>query len=230
MSEKLLDRTRGALGEQMIERIQKLRFCVVGCGGTGALFAEMLVRTGALDITLVDGDRVEESNLNRVLGFLVKDTGRKKVEVLKSRFEEINPVVSIKVEDCHLRKHDPEDTRGQKVRDSVHDSEIVIIAVDKNNDRIECEKLCRNNNLKTLGIGVYVDIDGMSGYEVAWCAKTPFEKKEEEGYGAGSYVSIVVEATAKAFAMLLYHLEVPNSTNYKYCCKSYKNYIIESAD
>ncbi len=215
----------------MIECIQKLRFCVVGCGGTGALFAEMLVRTGALDITLVDGDSVEESNLNRVLGFLMKDTGRKKVDVLKSRFEEINPEASIKVENCHLRKLDPDVARGQEVRDSIHDSEVVIIAVDNNNDRIECEELCRSNNLKTLGIGVHVNADGTSGYEITWCPKTPLAKKEEEGYGVGSYASIVIEATAAAFTMLLHHLKVPNSTNYKYCYKSYtSDYLVKDDD
>ena len=41
------DRTSKALGDKVMERLRSLRFCIVGCGGTGANFAEMLVRTGA---------------------------------------------------------------------------------------------------------------------------------------------------------------------------------------
>ena len=85
------DRTAKALGNDVMERLRSLRFCIVGCGGTGANFAEMLVRTGATRLTLIDGSGVEESNLNRVFSFSYSDCGDPKVEALKRRLESIRP-------------------------------------------------------------------------------------------------------------------------------------------
>ena len=62
-------RTRKALGDDLMDSLAKRRFCVVGCGGTGATFAEMLVRSGATKITLIDGGPVKRSDLNRVFTF-----------------------------------------------------------------------------------------------------------------------------------------------------------------
>ena len=63
------DRTAKALGDDVMDKLRTKRFSVVGCGGTGANFAEMLVRSGATQIDLIDGDVVNESNLNRVSSF-----------------------------------------------------------------------------------------------------------------------------------------------------------------
>ena len=65
------DRTSKALGDKVMERLRSLRFCIVGCGGTGANFAEMLVRTGATRLALIDGAVVKEEDLNRVFGLLL---------------------------------------------------------------------------------------------------------------------------------------------------------------
>ena len=73
------DRTVKALGDDVMGKLRSLHFCIVGCGGTGASFAEMLVRTGALRLTLIDGSRVEDSNLNRVFSFFPEDYGKRKV-------------------------------------------------------------------------------------------------------------------------------------------------------
>ncbi len=229
MMSELLKRTEEALGKDLILEIQKYQYCIVGCGGTGALLAEMLVRAGTKKIVLIDGDRVEESNLNRVISFTKDDIGEMKVRALKNRFEKINPCIKVLIEACVFREHDSSDEAGQKVRDAVCNSDIVLIAVDKNNSRIECEKLCyKDSQKKVLGIGVHVGKKaGYSHYECAWQPKTPPETKDEEGYGNGSYSSIVVEATSVAFSMLLHNLKNPNSNNFKYFFKSYKDFIPE---
>ena len=69
-------RTTAALGDELMERLSSLQFCIVGCGGTGANFAEMLVRTGANRLVLIDGGCVKKSGLNRVFGFTVQDVGK----------------------------------------------------------------------------------------------------------------------------------------------------------
>ncbi len=226
----ILNRTRPAIGDDLITALQENKFCIVGCGGTGALFAEMLVRTGAKNITLIDGDVVESSNLNRVIGFTKKDIDCKKVDVLASRFKEISPDVEITTISHHLRKYDKSDKDAQIARNAVCNSHISIIAVDKNCIRIECEKLVRESRGKDkkreyIGIGVVVNENGHFEFECAWNRNTPIDKKEEEGYGAGSFISIVVEATSVAFSMLLHNLKHPESDRFRYYYKEYKDFI-----
>ncbi|MCL6647165.1 MAG: ThiF family adenylyltransferase [Chloroflexi bacterium] len=48
-------------------RLRRLRVGVVGAGGTGSLVAELLVRAGVGQVVLIDDEKVEEVNLNRVL-------------------------------------------------------------------------------------------------------------------------------------------------------------------
>ena len=231
MNDSFLERTSLALGKELMSKFEQKKFCVVGCGGTGALFAEMLVRTGALTVTLIDEDDVEASNLNRVVSFVRADIGKPKVKVLKSRLESINPKARVTSIDCYLGQLDPGDCEGQRSRDAVCNSDIAIIAVDENRYRIECEKLCRKEGrVKYLGIGVYVDEIGSAGYECYWSSpsslrETPEKRKEDEGYGrGGSYAAIVIEATSVAFSMLLHHLKNPSSRDFCYFFKSYKNF------
>jgi len=70
------------------------RVAIVGCGGLGSNIASMLLRSGVLDLTLIDFDRVEESNLNRQL-FFRDQIGRPKVEALAETLRRIDPRVSL---------------------------------------------------------------------------------------------------------------------------------------
>ena len=91
------DRTVRALGDDVMEQLKSLRFCIVGCCGTGANFAEMLVRTGTRRLTLIDGTTVDESNLNRAFSFTYSDCGKLKVAALKRCLESIRPDLNIHV-------------------------------------------------------------------------------------------------------------------------------------
>lgn len=79
------------IGEDGLVRLAACRVTVVGLGGVGGYAVEVLARSGVGALTLIDGDKVEESNLNRQIAALSKDIGRYKAEVLAERVEEINP-------------------------------------------------------------------------------------------------------------------------------------------
>ena len=79
------------IGEDGLARLAACRVTVVGLGGVGGYAVEVLARSGVGALTLIDGDKVEESNLNRQIAALSKDIGRYKAEVLAERVEEINP-------------------------------------------------------------------------------------------------------------------------------------------
>ena len=78
------------IGEDGLARLAACRVTVVGLGGVGGYVVEVLARSGVGALTLIDGDKVEESNLNRQIAALRKDIGRYKAEVLAERVEQIN--------------------------------------------------------------------------------------------------------------------------------------------
>ena len=212
------DRTRKALGDEVMARLRSLRFCIVGCGGTGANFAEMLVRTGALKLTLIDGTKVEESNLNRVFSFSQSDCEEPKVEALRRRLESIRPDLDIRVLQDSFKT--PEDILedcliGQQVRDAVHDADVVFIGTDTNRARLAIEDLHQDKDGgMLLSCGVLVDRKSdVFEFECTWSPTTPPERVDEKGYGPenASFASVIHEATSVAFTMLLSHLSCANS-------------------
>ena len=220
-----LHSTTVGLGNDLVETLQQKQFCVVGCGAVGVAFAEMLVRSGATKLYLIDGDEVERKNLNRLTGFVEGDVGKKKVEVLKKYLENISPNISVQTEAYHLKKIYPGDERAKSARNLVAKSDIVVIAMDSNIARIECENLCKNaTQTQYLSVGVEVDkSQELLFFECVWKPKTPEEVKDREGYGPenGSFQSIVLEATAVGFNMMLHHLQNPNSRQFTYYAKEY---------
>lgn len=85
------DRQVRAFGEPGQRLLKSLRYCVVGAGGTGSLVCQQLAHLGARDITVIDPDNVETTNLNRVVGSTSATVGVAKVEVVAAMIRNINP-------------------------------------------------------------------------------------------------------------------------------------------
>lgn len=90
-------RTQLLLGDEKMERLRSAHVLVVGLGGVGAYAAEMLCRAGVGRMTIVDADMVQPTNINRQLPALHSTQGMKKVEVLETRYKDINPVLDLRV-------------------------------------------------------------------------------------------------------------------------------------
>jgi molybdopterin/thiamine biosynthesis adenylyltransferase len=73
----------------------RARVAVVGLGGLGGTVTEILSRLGVGRLTLLDGDRFEDSNLNRQLLSTVEGLGQLKSEAALARVGRINPSVEI---------------------------------------------------------------------------------------------------------------------------------------
>ena len=80
-----LDRTARLLGLPAMEALAAARVVVLGLGGVGSFTAEALARAGVGHLTLVDGERVEESNANRQLHALEGEFGRFKADAVADR-------------------------------------------------------------------------------------------------------------------------------------------------
>ena len=106
MSENRADwqqRTGLLLGEEKMERLRKAHVLVVGLGGVGAYAAEMLCRAGVGQMTIVDADTVQPTNINRQLPALHSTLGKPKAEVLAERFRDINPGIRLTVLPVYLK-------------------------------------------------------------------------------------------------------------------------------
>ena len=222
---ELNESTKLAIGESLLKKIQETQFCIVGCGGVGSLFAEMLARTGANNISLIDCDRVEHKNLNRT-PFLLSDIGSYKVEALKNRLESINKKINIEIINRAFGCYNEKDIDRQEVRDLVANSDITLISVDKNEVRINCEQLLHDVKKEYLVIGVEVN-KNISRYACGWMTKTPNNEKNLEGYGEnnGSYMSIVAEAVCSGFNLMMHHMENNVSSENQRIERKYENYL-----
>ncbi len=83
------------IGEQGQRILQDATVVCIGVGGLGTASAGYLAAMGVGTLILVDGDRVELSNLNRQLLYETGDVGRLKVEAARDRLEDINPECNV---------------------------------------------------------------------------------------------------------------------------------------
>ncbi len=91
----MFSRSTALLGEKSMTLLQSKRVILFGIGGVGSWCAECLIRTGLTHLTIVDGDTVQPSNLNRQLPATQVTIGQPKVLALKERLLTINPNATI---------------------------------------------------------------------------------------------------------------------------------------
>ena len=79
------ERAAMVYGEDAIKKLRASSVAVFGLGGVGGTLAEALARAGVGRLLLVDGDRVERSNINRQLVALESTLGQYKTDVMRAR-------------------------------------------------------------------------------------------------------------------------------------------------
>ena len=95
----MFDRLELLIGKDNINKIKSTKVLIVGVGGVGGECALSLIRSGIENITIVDFDKVDISNINRQVVAFHSTIGKKKVDVLENIIKDINP-------DCKVSKYD----------------------------------------------------------------------------------------------------------------------------
>ena len=90
MIKNWLERTELLINEEGLEKLATANILVVGLGGVGSFAAEFVARSGVGRMTIVDGDYVDITNINRQLPALHSTIGMPKVEVVSKRLMDIN--------------------------------------------------------------------------------------------------------------------------------------------
>ncbi|MGI6604314.1 MAG: tRNA threonylcarbamoyladenosine dehydratase [Firmicutes bacterium] len=88
-------RTALLVGEDGLRKLAAAKVAIFGVGGVGSFAVEALARVGVGKLVLVDHDRVMKSNINRQIMALQSTVGRLKVEVLRERIHDINPLAIV---------------------------------------------------------------------------------------------------------------------------------------
>lgn len=115
---------------------------LLGGAGIGSIIAECALRFGFENITIIDGDQIEESNLNRQ-NYTEKDVLANKVDVIKERLESINSKANIKVYNCFLT--------GDNVKEYIKGHKVAINALDFSSEvPLLFDKICQKENIPVL--------------------------------------------------------------------------------
>ena len=136
-------RTKLLLGEQKIKKIFESKVTVVGLGAVGSFAVEILARVGVGNLTLVDFDVVQESNINRQLYALHSTINIKKAELAKNRVLDINPNCKVKTFDVFVNT----DTLNTIFSET---PDIVIDAIDSYNPKLRLLEYCYKHNIKII--------------------------------------------------------------------------------
>lgn len=91
-----LSRLKLLTNDEKLERIKNSNVLLIGLGGVGGYVFETLIRSGILNITVVDGDVFEESNLNRQLLSTSLTINKNKTDAALERALIINDKVNVK--------------------------------------------------------------------------------------------------------------------------------------
>ncbi|MDF1695523.1 MAG: ThiF family adenylyltransferase [Saprospiraceae bacterium] len=134
-------RNRIYLNAEEQEKIKNYPILLGGCG-IGSVIAECALRLGFENITIIDGDQVELSNLNRQ-NYTVEDINKDKTAAIESRLKAINTEANIKVHNCFLS--------AENMADFISDHKIAINALDFSTDApLEFDRICQENNIPIL--------------------------------------------------------------------------------
>ena len=123
------------IGEQGQEYVRQTKVAIVGLGGLGSQVLQMLAYLGVRDFVLVDFDKVEATNLNRLVGAGPKDLGRYKVDVAERMIRRI-----VGKSRFTIQKFES-DLREQRVLDALKKVDVIFGCVDKDGARLILNEL-----------------------------------------------------------------------------------------
>lgn len=144
MDKSWLERTELLIKEEGILKLRNAKLLVVGLGGVGSFAAEFLARAGVGHLTLVDGDTVDITNINRQLPALHSSIGQSKAKLVADRMIDINPSIQLEVIPQFLN---PEDMA--QVLDSTP-FDYVLDCIDSVSPKVELIKQARRRKIKII--------------------------------------------------------------------------------
>lgn len=138
-----LVRLESLVGSENIEKIKSTNILILGLGGVGGYTLESLIRCGIENITIVDGDTIKESNINRQIIVTSKNIGKYKTREWKKRIKNINKNAVVNIINTYITEENIECLFGQNY-------DYIIDACDTTKVKIKLIKECAKRNIKLV--------------------------------------------------------------------------------
>lgn len=165
-----LERNFPSLSIEEQEMLEKKHVLIVGAGGLGGYILEFLTRVGVKNITIMDGDVFEDSNMNRQILASVDTLGHSKAEEAKTRALKINPAINITAINSRFTEENAEDV--------IKDIDLVMDALDNIPSRLLLAKTCEKH-------GITIIHGAINGWLAQVCVVTPGSGIFDMLYGSG---------------------------------------------
>jgi len=145
-----LCRNGGATPSECQKRLRQARVAVLGVGGLGGRAAWELACCGVGELWLIDGDRVQTSNLNRQIQFAEADIGRVKVEAMAERIRAFNSSVRVRTVARRLESQ-------AELAEFIAGADFVVDAADWPAHEIEtwCNAACFEAGIPYIGMAQF---------------------------------------------------------------------------
>lgn len=167
----MFDRLELLLGKENLEILKNKKVLVIGLGGVGGYVVESLVRSGIENITLVDYDKVDITNINRQIIALNSNIGKFKTELFKERILDINPNCKVTIKNIFLTE--------ENIEEIIDDFDFVIDACDTVNTKKAIIKICIKKNIKfisSMGTGNKIDPNKLEIVDIRKTSYDPLAK------------------------------------------------------
>jgi len=188
-------RTELLLGEENVAKLRASHVLIMGLGGVGSAACEHLCRAGIGELTIVDGDVVNETNRNRQLPALVSNQGVLKAEVMAKRLLDINPNLKLNVFSEYVK--------DQRMLDilQLETYDFVVDAIDTFSPKTYLIVHCLNLNLRlvsSMGSGGKTDPTQIQIADIAQTYQCPLaealrKRLHKLGYYSGFHAVFSAE-------------------------------------
>lgn len=163
------ERLAMVIGPDAVEKLNRCSVAVVGIGGVGGIAAEALARSGIGRLVLVDGDVVEETNLNRQVVAFHSTLGWNKAEAMAWQVRDINPCIRAEAYPVFFKKDEfPLDGL-----------DYIVDAIDSADDKVQLIRCCNELGIpviSAMGAGNKLNPMGFQVAEIENTLVDPFAR------------------------------------------------------
>lgn len=132
------------IGKDNVEKLKNSHVIIFGLGGVGGFTVEALVRAGVGEITVVDFDTVDITNLNRQIIATHDSVGEDKAKLIEERALSINPNIKVNA----MKEKFSSETADLFFRDKTYS--YAVDAIDLVTCKLDLVKICRDKNIPII--------------------------------------------------------------------------------
>ena len=147
--DELHDRTIRVFGEENQQRLADTSVAVVGCGGIGSLLTQHLAALNVQQVTFIDLDRLERSNVPRIPQATERDVGEHKVAVLQEAYLEQVPEAETTIVSTPVQDAEPE----------LADVDVILAGLDRITPRVWLNQYATRHLTYYIDAGSRIDVD-----------------------------------------------------------------------